>query len=880
MKHLFTLAIILTFSKSAFAQNNMLEFDGTNDYVSISSINLNGESQITLEAWVHPESFNTIFDNYISNIVGYENADALLRIGDNDGSNMVDDNRMQFVITTGSGNKKCNGTIELSQNQWYHVAGTYDGSNLRLYVNGVLDASVSHSGILSVSVPEIILGAGTVSGSDDRCLDGFIDEVRVWTTARTQTQIRQNMYRELSGSESGLFAYYKLNETSGTSASDSKSSYNGSLTNMSGNEWETSPAMFGPKNCLDFDGNDDNVEVTSLSPAWTQGTLSFWIKLDNIPSVNARIISEEWGDDEIYIQASDGRLATLGIVPGDDIVSSDPLPTGEWTHIALSSNSTETKLYINGELDVTKGAGNFSFDNVDIGGQFTSGWEVIDGQLDELRLWNTVKTVSEIRENMFKILTGNESGLIAYYTFDNTTGSTLQDFSGNNNDGNLTNMANEDWVPSDAFNTWLNTSNSSWSTATNWSRGSVPGFSDNIGVYSYSGGNDIAVNSAQNAGSLVLGTSASMSLNEDLYIVNNLILESDLDLNGQTIELSSSGLLIEDSGRLYGTSGIIQTTRNFSGSINENIAGLGIHLSTNGGTGNTTIIRGHAAQTGGGNESIQRYFEITPQWVEFTNADIIFHYNENELNGLTESSLHLYRSDDDGATWTDQEGTVNTTENTITLSGITSFSRWTAGGTGDMALPVELSSFHIQNTSSGIKLNWKTQTETDNAGFILLRDGVEVASYENTDALKGHGTTSQAQNYTYIDNDVTLDASYTYQLVSMDYSGLRHSYPQSVKVTVTQAPDGSGKAYEYALSQNYPNPFNPGTTIRFAMKTDGLASVKVFDLLGRNVFEKTLEAKKGENSLYFNAENLTSGIYFYQLDTKGFNKTMKMLLVK
>ncbi len=348
----------------------MLEFDGSNDYVSISSINLNGQSSLTMEAWIYPESFNYISDNYISNIVGYDNADALLRIGDNDLSNMVANNRLQLMINTSSGPKKCNGTTELSPQHWYHVAGTYDGSNIRLYVNGVLDASVAHSGNLQVNRSEIKLGAGTVSGSDDRCFDGFIDEVRIWTTPRTETNIRQNMYREMSSLETGLFAYYKLNETSGTTASDSKVSYDGSLTNMGGTEWKTSPAIFGPKYCLDFDGTDDFVEVASLSPAWTQGTLSFWIYLDAIPTNNARIFSEEWNHEEIYIIASNGRIATLNIVPGDDIQSTNPLPTGQWTHIALTSNSTETKLYINGILDVTKGAGGFSFSNVDIGGQY------------------------------------------------------------------------------------------------------------------------------------------------------------------------------------------------------------------------------------------------------------------------------------------------------------------------------------------------------------------------------------------------------------------------------------------------------------------------------------------------------------------------------
>jgi len=64
------------------------------------------------------------------------------------------------------------------------------------------------------------------------------------------------------------------------------------------------------------------------------------------------------------------------------------------------------------------------------------------------------------------------------------------------------------------------------------------------------------------------------------------------------------------------------------------------------------------------------------------------------------------------------------------------------------------------------------------------------------------------------------------------------------------------------------------------MKKAGLATLKVYDMLGRNVFEKQLQAGVGSNSVTFDAQNLTSGVYFYQLNTEGFSKTMKMMLVK
>ena len=95
---------------------------------------------------------------------------------------------------------------------------------------------------------------------------------------------------------------------------------------------------------------------------------------------------------------------------------------------------------------------------------------------------------TQIHENMFQALQGSESGLVAYYRFDqiaDATGSTtLYDLTSNGNHGTLTNMdAANDWVTASGYNTWIGSDDTAWSTAGNWSRNAVPGASDNVGVY-------------------------------------------------------------------------------------------------------------------------------------------------------------------------------------------------------------------------------------------------------------------------------------------------------------------------------------------------------------------------------------------------------------
>jgi len=254
------------------------------------------------------------------------------------------------------------------------------------------------------------------------------------------------------------------------------------------------------------------------------------------------------------------------------------------------------------------------------------------------------------------------------------------------------------------------------------------------------------------------------------------------------------------------------------------------------------------------------------------------------LSGINEcTSLRVLKRVNNTSPWIDVEtlgGVVSyDCPNTITVTGLSGFSTFVLGGGSENPLPVELAGFSGSSTIQGIELQWKTVAETDNAGFVLNRNGVEIASYKNTESLKGEGTTSQEHSYSYIDSDVSLDETHIYELVSVDYSGTRHTYSKMVEVTVTEALE-TQKVYEYVLSQNYPNPFNPSTTIHFTMKQAGIATLKVYDMLGRMVSQKRIEARLGTNNITFNASGLSSGVYFYQLSTEGFSKTMKMMLVR
>ena len=90
-----------------------------------------------------------------------------------------------------------------------------------------------------------------------------------------------------------------------------------------------------------------------------------------------------------------------------------------------------------------------------------------------------------------------------------------------------------------------------------------------------------------------------------------------------------------------------------------------------------------------------------------------------------------------------------------------------------------------------------------------------------------------------------------------------------------------GTPSKFELSQNYPNPFNPETKIKYELPNDGFVSIRVFDNSGKEVAVLVNNnVSAGYHTVNFKASSLSSGIYFYRLETPGFVKVMKMALVK
>jgi hypothetical protein len=85
----------------------------------------------------------------------------------------------------------------------------------------------------------------------------------------------------------------------------------------------------------------------------------------------------------------------------------------------------------------------------------------------------------------------------------------------------------------------------------------------------------------------------------------------------------------------------------------------------------------------------------------------------------------------------------------------------------------------------------------------------------------------------------------------------------------------------YSLSQNYPNPFNPVTQVKYDLPKEGFVTLKVYDVLGREVSKLVNEVKTpGSYIVDFDGTSFSSGVYFYRLEVNGFSDVKRMMLIK
>lgn len=226
---------------SVVGAGTALQFNGDSSYVNAGNGISFGTSDLTLEGWVRPEGSTAV----ILSKEQSEDPTNQFRLGLKAGQVffMMSDISEFPALYISDYTVMSPGTIPL--NAWTHIAAVRTGTWHGLYINGSLVSSYSTDSVIDHENTLPIL-FGMQGGNTATIFNGQIDDIRIWTTARTAQQIREHMHLRLSGTESGLAGYWRFDEGAGSTAFDNAGSNTGTLNGFDTTTcWVASTAPLG-----------------------------------------------------------------------------------------------------------------------------------------------------------------------------------------------------------------------------------------------------------------------------------------------------------------------------------------------------------------------------------------------------------------------------------------------------------------------------------------------------------------------------------------------------------------------------------------------------------------------------------------------------------
>lgn len=315
--------------------------------------------------------------------------------------------RFVFAITIGASLKQLNSTF-YTNDTWHHVEGTYDGSIMRIYVDGKLAGTRVESGSIDNTGSNFCIGTRDSCGS--ALYVGKIDEVKVYNYAQSAAQVAWNYNRGKPQS------YLKFDECQGSTLHDSIGTMSATLNLGSAGittvgTCATASTAWGNgasgkfSYSLDLDGTDDAMYALSPGLPTNDFTASAWVNLGTATDETILMASKTGGDElRVHVNSSGQiELYTAGVLRA---TSARALSTGSWANVVVASSSGTQKIYINGTQDSNTGSGttqmNFGGCSLWIGADVDSGCggslaNYMDGQIDDVQVFSYPLTQVQIR---------------------------------------------------------------------------------------------------------------------------------------------------------------------------------------------------------------------------------------------------------------------------------------------------------------------------------------------------------------------------------------------------------------------------------------------------------------------------------------------------
>ncbi len=372
---------------------------------------------------------------------------------------------------------------------------------------------------------------------------------------------------------------------------------------------------------------------------------------------------------------------------------------------------------------------------------------------------------------------------------------------------------------------------------------------------------------------LMITNGGIKTISRKTYIKNKLIVSNgNLNTGSDSVQLDSAATLAEDSNN--NVQGQIYMKKYLAKGVSYNFGNLGFDFIAHGGIpGMTSVVR----VTGSGStqhyssmSGIARYFDVHPANDRGLNADITFHYYPGELNGIAESDLTLFRSEDNGVKWFAAKYTSRSaSSHTIGHTAIDSFSRWTLGSNSS-PLPVTLISFNAALAGQNVAINWATASEENNDHFDVERS-FDVKDWNLVQRESGYGTTQEMHNYAAMDYNVTEynDKVLYYRLKQVDYNGkMSYSDIRAVKLNPSIAIDDLKTWFDKDENKIF---------INITSSEELESRVFLIDMNGNTITQQKINVNKVLTQLSLNMDGLAKGIYIINYSNENTTKSKKIV---
>jgi Concanavalin A-like lectin/glucanases superfamily len=406
-----------------------INFEGGTKCVSVAdSPELRFSEEFTLEAWVRPEG--TIAEDPV--VVRESSGKDAFGLG----LGSREEGEAEGFIGEGSGSKAAVGGEEIREYEWVHLAATWDGSKIRLYVDGELADTETATGPPASGEGSLKIGCDGPDGQ----FTGRVDEVRAYNRTLDGAEVDADMESPIQTPKATPVAAYSFDEKNEEIATDTTG--DGHTATVEGAKWSEHGRYGG---ALEFDAAEKDVLKIPASSELDLGeefTLEAWVRPSGVENKDAPLIDKQEGEGLGYALYEGGTVSDrpegAAAAEQEHVHADECLPAHAWSHVALTFDGNRTWLYVDGKPVDNGGAVPTitSEGELEIGGS-TDTADYFDGRIDEVRIYNRALDGAEVAADMEAPVQTPKQGPIAAWSFEEGEGTTTEDVTGDEHEGTI-----------------------------------------------------------------------------------------------------------------------------------------------------------------------------------------------------------------------------------------------------------------------------------------------------------------------------------------------------------------------------------------------------------------------------------------------------------